>query len=299
MDEAVLATQLPYPKRSGKVRDVYDVSEVVGSPALLIVATDRISAFDCVLPNGIPDKGKVLTRVSNFWFARMASLVDHHLLATRSDDLPEKLRVHASSVEGRFVLARKTKVVPIECVARGYITGSGWREYQSQGTVCGIALPKGLKQCDCLPEPIFTPATKAETGHDQNISFEQASDLVGGDVMTRLRELTLQLYNRAATYAAGKGILIADTKFEFGIDEAGKIVLIDEILTPDSSRFWPASDYEPGHDQASYDKQFVRNWLEAQPWNKQPPAPKLPAEVIVGTRRRYIEAFEKLTGLRW
>jgi phosphoribosylaminoimidazole-succinocarboxamide synthase len=299
MNPAVLATDLPFPKRSGKVRDVYDVSDVIGKAALLIVATDRISAFDCIMPNGIPDKGKVLTQISSFWFDRFTGKVDHHVITTLVDELPSSLRAFATQIEGRFVLGKKTHVVPIECVARGYLAGSGWKEYQASRSVCGINLPEGLRQCDRLPSPIFTPATKAETGHDENISFEIAARETGAELAATLRDLTLHLYGEAAEYAASRGIIIADTKFEFGLDDAGKLILIDEILTPDSSRFWPADQYAPGKDQPSYDKQFVRNWLETQTWNKTPPAPALPAEVVAGTRQRYIEAYEKLTGLRW
>lgn len=300
MTDAVLSTDLPFPKRSGKVRDVYDVSDAVGAPRLLIVATDRISAFDCVMPNGIPGKGKVLTQMSNFWFQRLADVVPNHVVTSEVDALPESLRKFAGQIAGRFVLGKKTQVVPIECVARGFLAGSGWKEYRTNQRVCGIALPAGLRQCDRLPEAIFTPATKAETGHDENVSFVRATELAGYETMHELRRLTLELYRQAADYAATRGILIADTKFEFGFDvEHGTLTLIDEILTPDSSRFWPLDDYEAGRDQASYDKQFVRNWLEQQAWNKTPPAPPLPADVVEGTRRRYVEAYEKLTGEAW
>ena len=296
--DALLHTDLPFPKRTGKVRDVYDVSDAVGQPTLLIIATDRISAFDCVMPNGIPEKGKLLTRMSNFWFGRIdPTLVAHHVITSNVDELPASLRAHAAVIEDRFVLGRKTNVIPIECIARGFLAGSGWKEYQRSGTVCGIALPKGLQQCDKLPSPIFTPATKAESSHDENISFAEAAQQVGPTLATQLRDLTLRLYNDAARYAASRGLLIADTKFEFGHDvTTGKLTLIDEILTPDSSRFWPADEYEPGHDQPSYDKQFVRNWLETQSWDKRPPAPPLPADVIEGTRRRYVEAFAAIGG---
>ncbi len=299
MSKALLATDLPFPKRSGKVRDVYDVSDEAGQPALLIVATDRISAFDCIMPNGIPEKGKLLTQISSFWFERFTGKIDHHVITTNLDELPSSLRAHAKSIDGRFVLGKKTHVVPIECVARGYLAGSGWKEYQSSQSVCDIVLPAGLTQCGRLPNPIFTPATKAQSGHDQNISFEIAAREAGAELATMLRDLTLKLYAEAAEYAASRGIIIADTKFEFGLDDAGKLILIDEILTPDSSRFWPADQYVPGRDQPSYDKQFVRNWLETQPWDKTPPAPLLPANVVAGTRARYVEAFEKLTGRCW
>ena len=296
MSDAVLSTDLPFPKRAGKVRDVYDVSDALGVPRLLIIATDRISAFDCVLPNGIPGKGKILTQMSGFWFGRLTGVVPNHVVTSDVDALPPSLCAFASHIEGRFVLAKRTQVIPIECVARGYLAGSGWKEYQSTQRVCGIALPAGLRRCDRLPEPIFTPARKAETGHDENVSFVRASELVGEETMVQLRRLTLALYREAAGYAAERGILIADTKFEFGFDEErGTLTLIDEILTPDSSRFWPLDDYEAGREQASYDKQFVRDWLDRQPWDKTPPAPPLPADVVEGTRRRYVEAYEMLT----
>lgn len=300
MNHAVLATDLPFPKRSGKVRDVYDVSDVVGRPSLLIIATDRISAFDCIMPNGIPEKGKLLTQISSFWFERFNGEVDHHVITTQVDELPAPLRAFEKQIEGRFVLGKKTNVIPIECVARGYLAGSGWKEYQASGKVCGVVLPAGLKQCDKLPGPIFTPATKAESGHDENISLEQMVSIIGSELGARLRDLTLQFYSQAAAYAATREILIADTKFEFGLEESGKLILIDEILTPDSSRFWPADKYAPGRDQPSYDKQFVRNWLETQTtWDKTPPAPALPDEVVDGTRKRYVEAYEKLTRQSW
>ena len=299
MSPAVLLTALPFPTRSGKVRDVYDVSDAVGKPSLLIIATDRISAFDCVMPNGIPDKGKLLTQISQFWFERFTGTIDHHVITTRIDELPAAIRIHAKQIEGRFVLGHKTKVIPIECVARGYLAGSGWKEYQLSGEVCGIRLPGGLELCSKLPAPIFTPATKAESGHDENISFEQMTSKIGTELGSRLRDLTLKLYSDASAYAATRGIIIADTKFEFGLDESGKLILIDEILTPDSSRFWPADTYQPGQEQASFDKQFVRNYLEKQPWDKTPPAPPLPNDVIVGTRSRYVDAYEKLVGKRW
>lgn len=300
MHPAVMSSDLPFPKRSGKVRDVYDVSDLLGQPRLLIIATDRISAFDCILPNGVPDKGKILTKLSQFWFERVASITDHHVVTTDVDALPPSLRRFAGQIDGRFVLARKTNVVPIECVARGYLAGSGWKEYQRNETVCGIPLPAKLKHCDALPQPIFTPATKAESGHDENISFAELESRHGHLLATTLRELTLDLYQQAAVYAASRGILIADTKFEFGHDvETGKLILIDEILTPDSSRFWPLDDYQPGRDQPSFDKQYVRDWLDRQTWDKSPPAPPLPSDVIAGTRERYIDAYEALTGRRW
>jgi phosphoribosylaminoimidazole-succinocarboxamide synthase len=276
--------------RRGKVRDVYDAGD-----HLLIVATDRISAFDYVLGSGIPDKGKVLTQLSGFWFERMGDLVAHHLLSMDVDRFPEAARRHANQLRGRTMLVRKTEPVPIECVARGYLSGSGWKEYQQSGTVCGIALPKGLHESDRLPEPIFTPATKADTGHDINISEEEAGRIVGADLIARLKALTLEIYARGVAHAETKGIIIADTKFEFGL-VGSEIVLIDEVLTPDSSRFWPRDQYEPGHGQPSFDKQFVRDYLEEIKWNKQPPVPALPDDVIQRTREKYIDAFRLLSG---
>ncbi len=293
-DRVILQTALPFPKRQGKVRDVYDLGE-----HLLIVATDRISAFDCVMPNGIPEKGAVLNQLSLFWFDQTRSIVPNHLVATDVTDFPKAVRSFGDQLVGRSILVKKTKVVPIECVARGYLAGSGWKEYQQSHTVCGVKLPRGLKQCDRLPEPIFTPATKAETGHDENISFEQMQREIDPTLAAALRQTTLAIYTNCADYARTKGVIIADTKFEFGQLEDGSFILIDEILTPDSSRFWPADQYAPGRDQESFDKQFVRNWLEKQTWNKTPPAPALPEEVVEGTRRRYVEAYEKLTGRAW
>jgi phosphoribosylaminoimidazole-succinocarboxamide synthase len=275
--------------RRGKVRDVYEVGD-----GLLIVATDRISAFDYVLGSGIPDKGKVLTQLSAFWFARMSDLVPHHLRAIDPEAFPAPARRHADVLRGRAMFVRKTNPVPIECVARGYLSGSGWKEYQQTGSVCGVKLPAGLRESDRLPEPIFTPATKAESGHDVNISEEEAGRLVGRDLVARLKTLTLEIYRRGAVHAESKGIIVADTKFEFGLDGAD-IVLIDEVLTPDSSRFWPQTQYEPGHGQPSFDKQFVRDYLEEIRWNKQPPVPSLPDEVIRRTREKYVEAFRLLT----
>ena len=286
--------------RRGKVRDVYDVALDSGEPALLMIATDRISAFDYVLGSGIPDKGKVLTQLSAFWFERMGDLVPHHLLAMDVEAFPAAARRHADVLRGRTMLARLTRPIPIECVARGYLSGSGWKEYQQTGAVCGISLPPGLKESDRLPEPIFTPATKADTGHDVNISFEEAARLVGADLMHRLKALTLEIYRRGCEHAESKGIIIADTKFEFGLvgdgDPLTDIVLIDEVLTPDSSRFWPRDSYRPGHGVPSFDKQFVRDYLEEIHWNKQPPVPALPEEVVQRTRAKYIEAFRLLSG---
>jgi phosphoribosylaminoimidazole-succinocarboxamide synthase len=289
--------------RRGKVRDVYDVTLRSGQPGLLIVATDRISAFDYVLGSGIPDKGKVLTQLSGFWFERMGDLVPHHLLSLDAEEFPEAARRHADILRGRTMLTRLTEPVPIECVARGYLSGSGWKEYQQSGSVCGVKLPPGLRESDRLPEPIFTPATKAETGHDINISEEEAGRLVGSDLIRRLKALTLEIYRRGCEHAESKGIIIADTKFEFGLArrsavgaEADEIILIDEVLTPDSSRFWPAAQYEPGHGQPSFDKQFVRDYLEEIRWNKQPPVPSLPEEVVRRTREKYVDAFRLLSG---
>jgi phosphoribosylaminoimidazole-succinocarboxamide synthase len=287
---AVVATDLPFPVRRGKVRDVYDLGS-----QLLIVATDRLSAFDVVLDDGIPDKGKILTALSLHWFATLADLTENHLISADADTYPDSLRSYADLLRGRSMLVRKATVIPFECVARGYLAGSGWKEYQAAGTVCGIALPRGLRQCDRLPRPVFTPATKAETGHDQNVPFETMSAALGPGLAEQLRATTLALYDRAATLAASRGIIIADTKFEFGLFDR-RVILIDEILTPDSSRFWPADQYTPGRDQPSLDKQFVRNWLESQPWDKCPPAPRLPAEVIAGTRDRYLQSLQMLCG---
>ena len=286
--------------RRGKVRDVYDVTLASGEAALLMIATDRISAFDYVLGSPIPDKGKVLTQLSAFWFDRLADLVPHHLLSMRVDEFPATAQPHAAVLRGRTMLCRVTRPVPIECVARGYLSGSGWKEYQKTGAVCGISLPAGLKESDRLPEPIFTPATKAETGHDENISFDEAARIVGDELMVRLRDLTLEIYRRGCEHAESKGIIIADTKFEFGLvgdgDPARDVVLIDEVLTPDSSRFWPRASYTPGHGVPSFDKQFVRDYLEDIKWNKQPPVPTLPDEVVGKTREKYIEAFRLLSG---
>jgi phosphoribosylaminoimidazole-succinocarboxamide synthase len=276
--------------RRGKVRDVYEVGG-----DLLIVATDRISAFDYVLGSGIPDKGKVLTQLSGFWFERISGLVPHHLLSMDADAFPEPARRHADVLRGRSMLVRRTSPIPVECVARGYLSGSGWKEYQKSGTVCGLKLPAGLRESERLPAPIFTPATKEESGHDINISEEEAGRLVGSALVGRLKDLTLEIYSRGVAHAESRGIIIADTKFEFG--QAGdELILIDEVLTPDSSRFWPRDQYEPGHGQPSFDKQFVRDYLEEIRWNKQPPVPSLPDEVVRRTREKYTEAFRLLTG---
>jgi phosphoribosylaminoimidazole-succinocarboxamide synthase len=291
---ALLATSLPFPRRSGKVRDVYDLGD-----SLLIVATDRISAFDCVMPNGIPDKGKILTALSLFWFDLVRDEFANHLISADVNGYPKVLAPYTEMLSGRSMWVKKAIVVPIECVARGYLAGSGWKEYQQSQTVCGVKLPPGLLQCDQLPQPIFTPATKEQSGHDVNVSFDETVARVGERVAVALRDRTLRLYTRAATHARSRGVIIADTKFEFGHLPDGSLIVVDEVLTPDSSRFWPVDEYEPGHDQPSYDKQFVRNWLERQLWNKQPPAPELPVDVVAGTRARYIEAYERLTGRTW
>jgi phosphoribosylaminoimidazole-succinocarboxamide synthase len=292
MSEALLTTSIPSGNlvSRGKVRDIYATDD-----ALVLVATDRISAFDSVLSPGIPGRGEILTRLSTFWFNRYADRVPNHLLATELADFPEPFRNHPE-LTGRSVLAKKLEPIPVECVARGYIVGSGWKEYQADGTVCGIRLPEGLIQADKLPEPIFTPATKATDGHDENISFERTVDIIGEETAIRLRDLTLELYTSAADYARERGIIIADTKFEFGFDGDGNIVWMDEALTPDSSRFWPADEYEPGRSPASYDKQYVRDYLETSGWDKEPPAPTLPDEVVDGTLSRYLEAYRLLTG---
>jgi len=281
--------------RRGKVRDVYDLGS-----SLLIVASDRLSAFDVVLPSPIPDKGRILTQLSNFWFEFLNPYVRHHLLATEVRNFPPELQAHAAQLEGRAVIVRKAKVVPIECIVRGYITGSGWKDYQKTASVSGVRLPAGLQQCQQLPEPIFTPSTKAEQGHDEPISFEEGAKLVGVDVMKFVRDKSLLVYRRAAEYARSRGIIIADTKFEWGVPEgATEPILIDEALTPDSSRFWPADQYAPGRDQPSFDKQYVRNYLETLTWNKTYPGPVLPDEVVTNTRAKYVEAYEKLTGRKF
>jgi phosphoribosylaminoimidazole-succinocarboxamide synthase len=278
--------------RRGKVRDVYSVDD----DQLLIVATDRISAFDCILPTAIPRKGEVLTALSRFWFERLEHIVPNHLLTTSVGEMPESVRRQGVDLRGRSMLVRSTEVFPVECVVRGYLSGSGWKDYQRTGEVCGHRLPNGLRESEQLAEPIFTPATKAETGHDENISETQMGELVGGEQTKLLREISLQLYKEASKYARERGIIIADTKFEFGRDRGGRVILIDEALTPDSSRFWPASSYEAGKSQPSFDKQYVRDFLEGQHWNKQPPAPDLPPEVAEATAERYLEVYRLLVG---
>jgi phosphoribosylaminoimidazole-succinocarboxamide synthase len=272
----------------GKVRDIYDLDD-----KLLIVATDRLSAFDVVLPTPIPDKGRVLTQLSLFWFETLREVVPHHVLS--ATEFPGDLAPHAEQLRGRAMLVRKTEPVPIECVVRGYLSGSGWKEYKGNGRVCGIPLPAGLRESDKLPEPIFTPSTKAQTGHDENITFEETAERVGHDLALRLRDVSLEIYQRAAAFAAERGIIIADTKFEFGL-AGSELVWIDEALTPDSSRFWPADQYEPGKAQPSFDKQFVRDYLERIGWSKRPPAPELPADVVAATSGKYREAYRRVSG---
>ena len=292
LDTIILHTELAGIEKhaQGKVRDVYQVDG-----RLLIVATDRISAFDYILPTGIPDKGKVLNQLSIFWFDFLREVTPTHFLTANVDEYPAALRPFREQLEGRSMLVKRAQMVEIECVARGYLAGSGWKEYKSHGTVCGIPLAAGLRESDRLPEPIFTPSTKAQSGHDENISFETMCSLIGADLGARLRDLTLRIYSRAAAYAETKGVIIADTKFEFGFVD-GELVLGDEVLTPDSSRFWPAESYRPGGAQFSYDKQYVRDYLESIHWDKKPPAPPLPNEVAAKTSEKYRQAYQVLTG---
>ncbi|HEV3469957.1 MAG TPA: phosphoribosylaminoimidazolesuccinocarboxamide synthase [Pyrinomonadaceae bacterium] len=278
--------------RRGKVRDVYEVDD----SHLLVVATDRISAFDCILPTQIARKGEVLTALSRFWFGRLARVTPHHLVTTEVGEMPEHLREHADTLRGRSMLVRRTEVFPVECVVRGYLAGSGWKDYLAAGETSGHRLPPGLRESDRLPAPIFTPATKAEEGHDENISEARMREIVGDAVTRHLRDTSLALYREAEAYARARGIIIADTKFEFGRAPDGRILLIDEALTPDSSRFWPADRYEPGRPQPSFDKQFVRDYLESLPWDKRPPAPPLPPDIAEATTARYLEAYRLLTG---
>ncbi len=290
MSAPLLQSDVPgWPCRRGKVRDVYDLGD-----RLAIVATDRIIAFDWILPTGIPDKGRVLTALSLFWFDFLK--VPNHLLSTDLAEMGQAFAERAAELTGRTTLVRKASVVPIECVVRGYLAGSGWKEYQKSGTVCGVALPKGLRQSEQLPEPIFTPATKEEKGHDINISFEQMASIVGRDISETLRQRSLDVYRRAADYARDRGIILADTKFEWGRVPEDELILIDEVLTPDSSRFWPADEYRVGVSPPSFDKQIVRDWLETTPWDKNSPPPQLPAVVVEKTRQKYREAFQRLTG---
>ena len=275
----------------GKVRDLYELN---GS--LLIVATDRISAFDVVMPTPIPDKGVILTQMSLFWFEFLKDLVKNHLLTAKVEEYPPECLPYADILRGRSMLVKKTKPLPVECIVRGYLAGSALKEYRSQGTVCGIKLPPGLKEAEKLPEPIFTPSTKAQEGHDVNITFEECSALIGKELAQKVRDLSLEIYRRAAQYAEERGIIIADTKFEFGLGDKEELLLIDEVLTPDSSRFWPREDYVPGRPQQSFDKQFLRDWLESIGWDKKPPAPELPPEIVEKTRARYLEALKRLIG---
>jgi phosphoribosylaminoimidazole-succinocarboxamide synthase len=290
--QPITTTNLPGLKllHRGKVRDIYEAGE-----HLLFIATDRISAFDCVLPNGIPDKGRVLTQMSLFWFDYMKAVVPNHLVTASVDEYPLELRQFRDLLEGRSMLVKKAEMFPVECVARGYVSGSGWKDYRRTGAVCGISLPSGIQESGQLPEPIFTPATKAQTGHDENISFDEASRIIGESMARSLKSLTLGIYAKASAYARERGIILADTKFEFGLID-GQITLGDEVLTPDSSRYWPADSYAPGGPQKSFDKQFVRDYLETLDWNKQPPAPPLPEDVILKTAAKYREAYETLTG---
>lgn len=292
-NQTVLKLELPGIKKvkSGKVREIFDLGD-----RLLFVASDRISAFDVIMPNGIPRKGDVLTQISYFWFAQTESFQPNHLISKAGDPLPQNLQPFADRLAQRSMIVKKCKPLAIECVVRGYLAGSGWKEYQKTQTVCGIKLPAGLKESSELPEPIFTPATKAETGHDENISFDEAKKIVGDMIAEQARNASLRIYNSARDYARKRGIIIADTKFEFGMDESGKLILIDEVLTPDSSRFWPADQYAPGKSQPSFDKQFVRDYLETLDWDKSPPGPALPADVVAKTTAKYLEAYERLTG---
>ena len=291
-DEPLLKLDLPGLRKlkSGKVREVFDLGE-----RLLIVATDRISAFDCILPTGIPRKGEVLTQISCFWFGQTAGIVENHLAGKAEEALPPELQKFSALLGRRSMLVKKTRPLAIECVVRGYLSGSGWKDYQKTGCVCGVELPAGLRESSRLPQPLFTPATKAEAGHDENISFEEAVRIAGRETAEQARDLSLKIYSFAARYALQRGLIIADTKFEFGLRD-GKLLLIDEILTPDSSRFWPADQYEAGRGQPSFDKQYVRDYLETLSWNKQPPAPALPPEVVARTTEKYLEAHERLTG---
>lgn len=290
-NETLLQLDLPGIRKlkSGKVREVFDLGD-----RLLIVASDRISAFDCILPNGIPRKGEILTQISHFWFDQTATIVPNHRLARPEDPLPAALRPFETSLTRRAMVVKKARPLAIECVVRGYLAGSGWKEYQRHQTVCGIKLPAGLKESSELPEPIFTPATKAESGHDENIDFERAKAIAGA-AAEKARDYSLQIYSSAREHARRRGIIIADTKFEFGLVD-GQLILIDEVLTPDSSRFWPADQYEPGKSQPSFDKQFVRDYLESLDWDKTPPAPSLPADVVSKTQAKYLEAYTRLTG---
>jgi len=290
--ETILKLDLPGIKkvRSGKVREVFDLGD-----RFLLVASDRISAFDVIMPNGIPRKGEVLTQISHFWFAQFSRLVPNHLLAGANDPLPKELQPFESILARRSMIVKKAEPLAIECIVRGYLSGSGWKEYKQSQTICGVALPAGLLESAELPEPIFTPSTKAAAGHDENISFVEAARIVGPELAAQARDLSLKIYRAGRDYARQRGIIIADTKFEFGLFE-GKLILIDEVLTPDSSRFWPADQYAPGRSQASFDKQFVRDYLETLAWDKTPPGPRLPDDVVAKTSAKYLEAYERLTG---
>ena len=293
MEQAVYQTDIQDVPllQQGKVRDIYDMGD-----ALLMVATDRISAFDVVMPEPVPDKGKVLTRISVFWFDWMRSIIDNHIIASDVAQYPAELQPYKEQLRDRSMLVRKTRPLPVECVVRGYLSGSGWKSYQKSGEVCGIAMPSGLRESDPLPEPVFTPSTKAEAGaHDENISFEEVVERVGQETAERIRELSLAIYRKGAAIAEERGIIIADTKFEFGFD-GDQLILIDEVLTPDSSRFWPKATYQPGGPQESFDKQYLRDYLLSLDWDKKPPAPSLPAEVIANTRKKYLEALNCLVG---
>lgn len=281
------------PIKTGKVREIYDAGD-----NFVIVASDRISAFDCILPTPIPDKGKILSTLSVFWFARTNHIIDNHLILHRAGDFPSPLNEMQSEWEGRAMLVRRAKVIPVECVVRGYLAGSGWKEYQKSQSVCGIALPAGLRESDQLPEPIFTPTTKADVGHDEAIDFDGVIRIVGLERAMQLRDVSIELYKFAADYARERGIILADTKFEFGVIE-DELILVDEIFTPDSSRFWDASEYSPGRSQDSFDKQFVRDYLESLDWDKTPPAPALPDDIVAKTKAKYEEAYNRLTGLQW
>ena len=292
-NNAILTFELPglAKLKSGKVREIFDLGD-----SFLFVATDRISAFDCVMPNGIPRKGEVLTQLSHFWFDQIANIVPNHRLARADEPLPARLKPFEAQIARRSMIVKKAKPLAIECVVRGYLAGSGWKEYKKSQTVCGVKLPAGLQDSSELPEPIFTPSTKAETGHDENIDFNTAVQIAGRDIAERVRDMSIQIYSFAREYARNRGIIIADTKFEFGTMPDGSLILIDEVLTPDSSRFWPADQYAPGKSQPSFDKQYVRDYLETLDWNKTPPAPALPAHIVEKTTAKYVDAYEKITG---
>ncbi len=276
--------------KRGKVRDIYDLGE-----SLLIVSTDRISAFDVVMDDPIPDKGKILNQMSLFWFDLLKDIIENHVITSDPEEYPDVCKKYKKELEGRSMLVKKAVPLKIECIVRGYLAGSGWKEYKEKGSICGIKLPSGLKQAERLPEPIFTPSTKAEKGHDENITFDEAKKIVGDKIAEEIREISIEIYKRGSRFAEERGIIIADTKFEFGLCD-GKLILIDEVLTPDSSRFWPKEEYTPGRPQKSFDKQFLRDYLESIGWSKEPPPPKLPLEIIEKTRKRYLEAFRRITG---